>query len=135
METSNRELIFIYNQTQRKDKTFLARAKDLPRVKLNEINVDKEPLAGTLLAEIAQGLGVEIQELLETDHEEMPEKAPTKQEDVIALIRKSPVLLRTPIAIKGNIFRFIKEFKDIHDLGNFHHPHDTKNVKLTPRDS
>ncbi|NJO01069.1 MAG: hypothetical protein HC880_04655 [Bacteroidia bacterium] len=43
-----------------------------------------------------------------------------------------PELMRTPIAIKGTMYRFIEELSDIPDLGDYTNPNNSQHVNISP---
>ncbi|NJO01068.1 MAG: hypothetical protein HC880_04650 [Bacteroidia bacterium] len=65
-QAENKELVFIYNQNKRFDKTCLARVKSL-NVRLNEINLAKEPVTATQIKELADKIGIPVHSLINAE--------------------------------------------------------------------
>ncbi|OFZ54645.1 MAG: hypothetical protein A3D92_22650 [Bacteroidetes bacterium RIFCSPHIGHO2_02_FULL_44_7] len=102
--TNNRQITLYCIEDSVKAKQTLAYAQ-VESVALLIIDISKTPLTGTQLAELAKRLGVEIEDLIDRDHELLNasiEPLDLSSDDWIKMIRKNPEILKQPIAIWGD---------------------------------
>lgn len=102
--TSNRQITLIYNSDSvRAKKTLaLAQTKELP---IREIDLLSTKLTGEQIGEIANGLHVSIQELVNHDHPFFKANfgnADFSDMDLLTMIEHNPQILKQPIAILGD---------------------------------
>lgn len=107
--TNEREIIFIYNGKQANDRKILARTKALP-AKLREIDISQESMADTALVEVAQGLDEPLEGLIDP---KMIEADQPDKDGILKIISHQPDAMKTPVLVKGNLYRVIDEFSDL----------------------
>jgi len=81
------------------------------------VDISKNDLTGTQWAEIADNLGMNVNDLIDTDHPDFvasygKEKANLDQHDWLKVLKHSPQVLAAPVAIVGNKFLQIKNPSD-----------------------
>ncbi|WP_396596743.1 arsenate reductase family protein [Dokdonia sp. R86516] len=103
LATDNNELIVIYSSESSIGKQTLVYAKSSD-AKLNLINISDAGLTGTQWSEVADLLGVSINELVSKDHPEVDNfvKDATMSDDHwIKFIQNNPNAIQNPILIQG----------------------------------
>ncbi|WP_035336684.1 hypothetical protein [Dokdonia sp. PRO95] len=103
LATDNNELIVIYSSESSIAKQTLGYAKSSD-AKLNLINISDAGLTGTQWSEVADLLGVSINELVSKDHPEVDNfvKDATMSDDHwIKFIQNNPNAIQNPILIQG----------------------------------
>ena len=74
--------------------------------KMLSIDISKTEVTGTQWTEIAEGLGIEVSELIGTDHPDFKKKygedhINLKTNDWLKILENNPQLLKYPIALNG----------------------------------
>ena len=91
-------------------------------VKLRAIDVTKEKVTGTLYTELADLLGIEVKDIIPTDHssfvEKHGEKVSLDNDGAIKILQKEPDMLIYPIAVRGKKAIIAKLYGDITQLFN-----------------
>lgn len=113
--TSERQITLYYISTSSRAKQTLAyvRAEGVPVL---EIDLLKNRLTGSQIAELAEKLHLEIHELVNQEHyayRDKFEKHNLSSEDWITMIRENPDLLKQPIALRGNRAILVETPSDI----------------------
>lgn len=88
--------------------------------KLHAVDIAKTNVTGTQWTELADGLGMEIHDLIDTSHPDFKKQFGTNtpkmlQHDWLKILEHEPQLLKCPIVIDGNDYLWIKstaEFKE-----------------------
>jgi len=85
--------------------------------KLLGIDISKTNVTGTQWAELADGLGLKISELIQTDHPDFKQKYGNNTPDMephdwLKILEKEPQLLKFPIVIFGEKYIQIKSASD-----------------------
>ena len=113
--TSDRQITLFYNSNSTRAKKTLAyaRAEGLP---ILEIDITKNQLTGTQIAELAERLGLPIKDLVNQDHPSykshfIPHEF--SSEDWIKMIRNHPDIMKQPIALRGDITILVETPTDI----------------------
>ncbi len=110
MEAVKNEIILIYNATDYEDRKALGYAESLKDHKLKTIDVTKDKITETQLAELATKLNASIQDLLDRKSDEFKQKYEGEDfsdEEVLKLLANDLTLLNTPIAVVGKAARFV----------------------------
>jgi len=118
ISTSDRQITLFYNPRSRRGKQALAYAKThgLP---IEEIDILKTPLTGTQIAELADRLGIKINEMVNQEHYKYRRKFTIKcfsSEDWITVIQNHPEIMRQPIALRGDRTIWVETPTDIIQL-------------------
>jgi arsenate reductase len=113
--TSHRQITIFYNSNSNRAKQTLAYAKaeGLP---ILEIDIIKNALTGTQIAEIASKLNIEIKDLVNQEHPSYQSHFKhhnLSSEDWIKMIRNNPEIMKQPIALKGDKTFLIETPTDI----------------------
>ena len=124
IENEPRELTLIYHSDKTDDKKARGYVESLPSVAIKTLDLAKEKITETQLAQIADKMEVPIKELIDITYDDrfisIEEKEALKQMDktqLLTLIKHNPKLLATPILILGDKaykygtgYHLIKEF-------------------------
>ncbi|MFX0557501.1 arsenate reductase family protein [Maribacter sp. CXY002] len=113
--TSERQITLYYSSKSIRAKKTLAYAKaeGLP---ILEIDILKVPLTGTQIAELADRLQIEVEELVNQDHPSYTshfEHHDFSADDWIKMIRHNPEIMKQPIALRGDITILVNTPTDI----------------------
>ena len=113
--TSQRMITLFYSSDSWRAKKTLAYAKaeGLP---IEEVDILKTPLTGTQIAELADRLGLKIQDLVNQQHplyKKRFEPQDLSESDWITVIRQNPELLKQPIALRGDVTILVETPSDI----------------------
>ena len=113
--TSERQITLLYNSKSSRAKQTLAYAKaeGLP---IQEVDILKTPLTGTLIAELADRLGIEVKDLVNQNHPAYTSKfelSDLSSEDWIKMIKHNPEIMKQPIALRGNMTILVETPSDI----------------------
>src|SRR5690606_7465818 len=101
ISTSERQLTLLYNAKSLRGKQALAYAKT-HGLATEEIDILKTPLTGTQITELADRLGISIQELVNQEHYKYRRKFTFQcfsSEDWITVIQNHPEIIKQPIAL------------------------------------
>ncbi|XLS30567.1 arsenate reductase family protein [Flavobacteriaceae bacterium M23B6Z8] len=85
------------------------------------IDISKDNVTGTQWAEVAQMIGIEVKDLINTSHADFKKQfeadgAKLETHDWIKVLDKNPSLLRCPILIKGDEFFLIETPSEVTHL-------------------
>ncbi len=115
ISTSDGQITLFYNSRSQRGKQTLAYAKThgLP---LERIDILRTPLTGTQITELANRLGIRIEEMVNQEHYKYRRKFTAQcftPEDWITVIQNHPEIMKQPIALRGNRTIFVKTPTDI----------------------
>lgn len=104
ISTSDGQITLFYNSRSQSGKQALAYARThgLP---IEEIDILKTPLTGTQITELANRLGINIEEMVNQEHYKYRRKFTAQcfdPEDWITVIQNHPEIMKQPIALRGN---------------------------------
>ena len=104
ISTSDGQITLFYNSRSQSGKQALAYARThgLP---IEEIDILKTPLTGTQITELANRLGINIEEMVNQEHYKHRRKLTAQcfdPEDWITVIQNHPEIMKQPIALRGN---------------------------------
>ncbi|WP_163516813.1 arsenate reductase family protein [Gelidibacter japonicus] len=104
ISTSDGQITLFYNSRSQRGKQALAYARThgLP---IEEIDILKTPLTGTQITELANRLGINIEEMVNQEHYKYRRKFTAQcfdPEDWITVIQNHPEIMKQPIALRGN---------------------------------
>ncbi len=113
--TSKRMITLFYSSASERAKKTLAyaRAEGLP---IKEVDLLKTPLTGTQIAELADRLGLKINQLVNQQHPSYRKlfgPHSLSEADWITVIRKNPEILKQPIALRGDLTILVETPSDI----------------------
>ncbi|NCT17056.1 MAG: hypothetical protein COZ75_03895 [Flavobacteriaceae bacterium CG_4_8_14_3_um_filter_34_10] len=113
---SERQINFYYYPGHKLAKDCLAYAASSDAI-LNAINIEKTKITGTQWVELAEKLGKNVTDLLETEHPVYAElygkDSRVSQEDAIKILQNHPEVLIYPIAVRGDKAIYAKMMTDI----------------------
>lgn len=116
---SDKELKFIYNSAQIKDREAYGYAKSLDQHYINEIDLTKQNLTERQWAELATKLNVSVKELINENDEyyiDVLEGKDFDDNDLLQLIVDHPQMVKTPIIDSTKYARFIKSPFDFNEM-------------------
>ena len=105
MGNRNNEIKLLYHGQKQRDKEVLGYARSLTDHQLNETDISTTQLTARQLAEIADDLGIEIEELVdkhEGKYREIIKKGEFSDDEWLKLLVNNPELIRSPIAYINN---------------------------------
>ncbi|MFC4633235.1 arsenate reductase family protein [Dokdonia ponticola] len=113
--TSDRQITLFYSSKSIRAKQTLAYAKaeGLP---IQEIDILRQRLTGTQIAELADRLHIEIKDLVNQEHPSYTssfEHHNFSDDDWIKMIRHNPKIMKQPIALRGDITILVETPTDI----------------------
>lgn len=104
MEWNPKEVVLIYNFNERGNREALAYAKQIAQ-NVNEVDISKTPLNERQMAQLLDGLGVGVEDVIDRRADIYQEKykdAEMSVMDWLKVIEHNPELLRTPIGLLGS---------------------------------
>ncbi|WOD44591.1 arsenate reductase family protein [Hwangdonia lutea] len=104
ISTSDRQITLYFNSKSRIGKQAMAYAKT-HGLAIEEVDILKTPLTGTQITELADRLGVKINEMVNQEHYKYRKKFTAKcfsSEDWITMIQNHPEIMKQPIALRGD---------------------------------
>lgn len=115
--TNKNEIRFYYSSLSSIGKQALAFILASDK-KILAIDVSKTKITGTQWVEIASGLGLEVNQLIDTDHPDFINQYGTKvkiddQHDWLKILEKNPSVLQRPIIVNGTTFIQIVKPPDV----------------------
>ncbi|KQC33602.1 hypothetical protein AAU57_09925 [Nonlabens sp. YIK11] len=114
--TDEHEITLIYNSDIKNHKEIFAYAKSADD-NLNAIDVTKQKLTGTFFTELADLLGIQVKDLIPTDHSAFVQKhgehVKLDNDGAIKILQHEPDMLIYPIAVKGKKAIVAKLYGDI----------------------
>jgi len=109
IENQPRELTLIYHSEKTDDKKARGYVESLPTVAIKTLDLAKEPITETQLAQLADKIEIPIEDLIDVTYDERSitdrKEAGLKQMDkteILTMIKHNPKLLSTPILIIGD---------------------------------
>ncbi|WP_282055372.1 arsenate reductase family protein [Maribacter luteus] len=113
--TSERQItLFIHPHSSRAKQTMaFAKAEGLP---ILAVDILKTRLTGMQIVELADRLGIMVEELVNQEHPSYKvkfEQHDFSSEDWIKMIIKNPEIMKQPIALRGNITILVETPSDI----------------------
>jgi arsenate reductase len=115
ISTSEKQITLLYNAKSQRGKQALAYAKT-HGLATEEIDILKTPLTGTQITELADRLGISIQEMVNQEHYKYRRKFTLQcfsPEDWITVIQNHPEIMKQPIALRGDRTIWVKTPTDI----------------------
>ena len=109
IENQPRELTLVYHSEKTDDKKARGYVESLPSLVIKTLDLAKEPITETQLAQLADKIEIPIEDLIDVSYDERSsadrERAGLKQmnkTEILTMIKHNPKLLRTPILIIGD---------------------------------
>ncbi|MDO9275962.1 MAG: hypothetical protein Q7T92_10495 [Lutibacter sp.] len=102
--TSNRQITLFYSSNSVRAKQTMAFAK-AEGLAIQAIDILKTPLTGTQIAELANRLKLNVEDLINQEHPAYISKFGPHElsaEDWIKMIQHNPEIMKQPIALKGD---------------------------------
>jgi arsenate reductase-like glutaredoxin family protein len=106
LSTVKNELTLIYHSAKENDKKARAYCASLPDYKPKMLDLKRDQLTETQLAEIADKMQIPIKELVDASYEDAcMDRTHVKQmsdEDILTVLVGNPEILKTPIVLMGD---------------------------------
>jgi len=117
LATSDRLIILFYNPNSPIGKQSLAYAKG-EGIQLREVDILQYEFTGSLLKDLADRLGVPVDELINQEHPkfEKYKDSNLSNHDWLTFLRENTELIKEPIAIRGEKAMFVKTPSDLSRL-------------------
>jgi len=119
MDFNKDTVLIIYKGNSRSDKEGFGYAQSL-KDHVHDIDVTKEPLTSTQLKEIADKLGVDVEELVDKESDIYKEEYTGMSFDAsnwLNILSQKPALLRTPIIFDGEKGHIFESGRDVIKYG------------------
>jgi arsenate reductase-like glutaredoxin family protein len=121
IEYQPNEITLIYHSEKADDRKALGYADSITAFALKTLDLRRESLTETQLAEIAEKLGTSIRSLIDVTYSDRVNPAALKDmndADILNLLVHEPILLGTPILIVGKkAFRYDSSYQLISENG------------------
>ncbi|MEK6478009.1 hypothetical protein WJR50_10760 [Catalinimonas sp. 4WD22] len=104
MEFNPKEITLIYNFDKQGDREAIAYAKQIAQ-NVNEVDISKNPLTESQLAQLLTKLGVSVEKLIDVKSDIFKEKYEGKnmeETEWLSVLKHDPHLMKTPIGILGD---------------------------------
>jgi arsenate reductase (glutaredoxin) len=125
IDNQPRELTLIYHSEKSDDKKARGYVESLPTLAIKTLDLAKEPITETQLAQLADKLEMKIEDLVDPTFDERSNTKENKQgikemdrQEMLTYIKHNPKLLSTPILIigdrafkYGSAYELIKEYQ------------------------
>jgi arsenate reductase (glutaredoxin) len=109
IENQPRELTLIYHSEKTDDKKARGYVESLPTLAIKTLDLAREEITETQLAQIADKMQASIEELVDVSYDERPNTVANKEgltqmdkTQLLTLVKHNPKLLATPILILGD---------------------------------
>ena len=109
IDNEPRELTLIYHSEKADDKKARGYVESLPSLAIKTLDLAKESMTETQLAQLADKMEVDIADLMDPSFDERADTPQNKEglramekTEVLTMIKQNPKLLDTPILIIGN---------------------------------
>ncbi len=109
IENKPRELTLIYHSEKSDDKKARGYVQSLRDVTIKTLDVAKEPITETQLAQLADKIEMPVQDLIDITYDERPDTENNKEglkemdpTEILVMIKQNPKLLCTPILVIGD---------------------------------
>ncbi|HWA33920.1 MAG TPA: hypothetical protein VG737_07315 [Cyclobacteriaceae bacterium] len=107
IENQPNELTLIYHSDKDDDKKARAFIETVADYKVKTLDLKKESLTETQLAELAAKMGLPVQDLVDKSYKDQLQNTDKKvtstmwSNDLLTLLKQEPILIKTPIVIIG----------------------------------
>jgi arsenate reductase (glutaredoxin) len=109
IENNARELTLIYHSEKTDDKKARGYVESLRDVKIKTLDLAKDPITETQLAQLADKIDIPIEDLVDVTYDERSNTTDNKEglkkmdkTELLVMIKQNPKLLCTPILVIGN---------------------------------
>jgi len=109
IDNKPRELTLIYHSDKTDDKKARGYVESLRDVTIKTLDLAREPITETQLAQLADKIEVPVQELIDITYDEREDTESNKEglkemepTEILTMIKQNPKLLCTPIVIIGD---------------------------------
>jgi arsenate reductase len=109
IENKPRELTLIYHSEKTDDKKARGYVQSLPDVAIKTLDLAREPITETQLAQLADKIEIPVEELIDITYDERADTENNKEglkkmapTEILTMIKQNPKLLCTPILIIGD---------------------------------
>lgn len=109
IENQPRELTLIYHSEKTDDKKARGYVQSLPDVTIKTLDLAREPITETQLAQLADKIDIPIGELIDVTYDERSDTENNKEglkkmdpTEILTMIKQNPKLLSTPILVIGD---------------------------------
>lgn len=114
------EMLFIYNEKKFRDREALGYVESIKDFKVKEIDVYRDKITEQQYMDLASRLNVAPNELFDKLSDEFKEKyagAELSEDDVLKILKHTPSILRTPIAVYHDKAYFVQSPYDFVKTG------------------
>jgi arsenate reductase-like glutaredoxin family protein len=123
IENQKNELTLIYHSDKLEDRKMLAFVEVIEKYKTKNLNLKRQALTETQLAEIADKMELPIAELLDESYidraplENLLQSRMMSPADLLTLLAQNPLLLATPIVIIGSkAYKYKSAFEIVKEI-------------------
>ncbi|MBK7652396.1 MAG: hypothetical protein IPJ20_19085 [Flammeovirgaceae bacterium] len=123
IENEENEITLIYHSDKTEDKKMLAFVEVIENYKTKNLNLKRQTLTETQLAEIADKMELPIAELVDESYmdraplENLLQCKSMSSGDILTLLSQNPILLATPIIIVGSkAYKYKSAFEIIKEI-------------------
>jgi len=120
MKPQENEILLIYNGRKTQDSKVLGYASSVQKYKVNERNIDKNPLTETQLIKVANDMGLQVLDLIDKTSDtylnEIKDQS-FSNEEMLKIVRQHPEILKTPIAMLNGTVFFVHSAYDFVNKG------------------
>ncbi|CAN5418492.1 hypothetical protein BH10BAC4_BH10BAC4_17730 [soil metagenome] len=119
IENEPNELTLIYHSDKQEDKKARAFVETIRDYKVKTLDLKREAITETQLAEIANKMELPLKKLVDTTYEDRLESTDkntineVSDTDLLTILKREPILIKTPIAIIG---KRAYEYSSAYDL-------------------
>ena len=121
IENQPNEITLIYHSEKADDRKALGYADSISAFAVKTLDLRREPLTETQLAEVADKLGVSIRGLIDVTYSDRVDGTKIQEmsdADILNLLAHEPILIGTPILIVGKkAFRYDSSYQLISENG------------------
>jgi len=114
------EMIFIYHEKKFRDREALGYVQSIKDYKVKEINVYKDKITEQQFMDLANRLNVQPKELFDKQSDDYKEKytgTELSKDDVLKILKHTPSILKTPIAVYHDKAYFVQSPYDFVKTG------------------
>ncbi|KYG83548.1 arsenate reductase family protein [Roseivirga echinicomitans] len=120
MRPQENEILFIFNGRKAHDAKVLGYASSIQKYKVNERNIDKNPLTETQLTQVANDMGLQILDLIDKTSDTFLNEIKAQNfsnEEMMKIVKRHPDILKTPIAMLNGTVFFVHSAYDFVNKG------------------
>ncbi|HZY82066.1 MAG TPA: hypothetical protein VFE50_21225 [Cyclobacteriaceae bacterium] len=124
IENQPNEITLIFHSDKPEDRKTRAYVETLEGYAIKTLDLKRENITETQLAEVANKLGVSIDDLVDAEYSDRAKISSVKgqrEQDTLKLLAHEPILVATPILIIGDhAYQFESSYDLIHETAAIH---------------